>query len=123
MIDIFDLSHVVVSEAIEIHKTSVVAVHIRFLVGSLHDFAGKVFLTLLFDLANLIVSIETIFIIVKFNFTVDLIIKRSHHTVIKSVTRVVTNDGLAIFKYDFFMTLGFYGDACQRAFYLALTPA
>lgn len=105
VVNVVDLSHVVVSDPIKVHEAGVIAIHVRFLICALENFSLEVFLTLLFDLTNFIISVKSIRIIMKFNFSVDLVVKGTHHAVIKSIAWMIANNGLSILKNNFLMAL------------------
>ena len=122
VVNIVNLSHVVVSDPIKVHEAGVIAIHVRFFICALKNFSWEVLLTLLFNLTDFIISIKSIGMIMKFNFSVDLVIESTHHAVIKSVTWMVANNGLPIMKNNFLVALRLYWNTRQRAFDLALAP-
>ena len=105
VVNVVNLSHVVVSDPIKVHEAGVIAIHVRFFIRALENFSLEVFLTLLFDLTNFIISIKSISIIMKFNFSIDLVIESTHHAVVKSFAWMIANNGLPIMKNNFLVAL------------------
>lgn len=89
---------------VKIHVAKVVSKDIRNLFGSLVNMALKIFLGPLFDLTDLIVAIEVILFVFEFNLAVNLIVEGTHHDAIESILWMVASYGLAVMKFELFVT-------------------
>ena len=86
MIHSIHTSHIPPSLFIKIHITTIISINLRHLLTFNHYFTFKIFLSLPFNLSNFIVSIDVIFIIIKFHFTCYLHVKGSHYYVVDHVS-------------------------------------
>ena len=105
VINLVNITVIEIADPIEIHITGVIAKNRRNFFGWFENSTFKIFLSFLFHISYIIVSINFILIIIKFNFPTNLIIQSPNHHVLKSINWMIALNCLTIFKLYFFESL------------------
>jgi hypothetical protein len=106
----FYSAYIEVAKAVEVHIAAVVSKDIGHLLTILVDFSLKVLHGPLVHIADVIVTIDVIGIIPKFDFTVHPTIECTHKNIVKSSTVVIANNRLAIVERILFVAQLIYSD-------------